>query len=137
MENLKDASPESSIRVEKAEEVKDLLVKYPENHITKVILFGSTARGEATSPSDIDMCVVFGDDLTDRMVIILGGSLDQYLREKGFLTGQHIPMGLDFSYLRELYFNEDVDIPQWIKIRIENIKKEGLVLYPLSKEEKV
>jgi predicted nucleotidyltransferase len=108
------------------------MLEFSENNIRQVILFGSTARGEARPDSDIDVCVTINSDLSDRIVLFLGSQLTDHLHDKGFKTGVHAPMCLDLSFLSDRFFDEGAKIPGKLKDRIEDMKREGIVLYPVN-----
>lgn len=127
-----EATPESSVRLEKAIEATNAMLEFPENRIVRVVLFGSVARGEATSTSDIDMCVTFDNKLTSRQPLYIGGKMDNFLKEKGFQVGTHVSMGLDFTRIRDEYYDVD-NAPDVLKARVEEIKREGKVLFPKAR----
>lgn len=121
---------ESDKRQRLAQQATESLLKFPENSIKQVILFGSTARGEARPDSDIDVCITFDNSLSNRHILFLGAELTDHLRKNGFKTGVHVPMYLDLSLLSDRYFEEGEGIPEILKGRIEAMKEEGIVLYP-------
>lgn len=68
--------------------------------------------------------------------MLLGGKLTNLLHDKGFKTGVHVPMQLDLSFLKESYLDEGAELPQLLKGYVEDMKKEGIILYPRPKPEK-
>jgi uncharacterized protein len=89
-----------------------VLQKYPDK-VDVIILFGSTARGEAREESDIDILVV-GDVTLDELVDI---SFPMLLEYKKYIS----PKDMKKPYFEELN-KEGYSF-------IRNVMDEGLVLY--------
>lgn len=89
------------VRAEVIEEICGLAKK---NHIRKVILFGSRARGDYHRASDIDLAVWGGD--------VLNFSLDVEERTSTLLTYDVVDLGMELQAAFR-----------------ESIEKEGIVLY--------
>ena len=66
MESDIDLASKTGIRPRVIEEIRTLACKY---HVEKVILFGSRARGDFKSTSDIDLAVEGGEDTRFAVVI--------------------------------------------------------------------
>jgi predicted nucleotidyltransferase len=84
---------------------------------SKIILFGSLARGEETDDSDIDLCVI--TPVTDRR----GCDISNELRIK--LVGKK-KLPLDLLTFHEKRFEEEVNYFSSIAQTIQN---EGRILY--------
>lgn len=136
MSEKEGSTNETDIRRQIAQAATRALLAHPNNHIIRVILFGSVARGEVTPQSDIDMCVVFDDQLTNRELLLLGGNLQEYLREKCFKLGVHLPSGLDLTFVNNSHFQNTKILPPQIKATLEEAKEEGVILYDHLKREK-
>ena len=84
--------------------------KYP---IEKVILFGSYARGDASSTSDVDLIVDSRGLLHNRKIFALGGELLGVL-----------PVRVD------VYDILEIASPS---LMLDNIQKEGVIIYDTSR----
>ena len=97
------------------EEIKSYITpvveKYP---IEKVILFGSYARGDASNTSDIDLVVESRGRLLNRKIFALGGELLDIL-----------PVRVDVYDILEIANPSAM---------YENILKEGVVIYDVSRQ---
>lgn len=90
----------TGIREQVIEEIIELAKKYK---LSKVILFGSRARGDYHEKSDIDLAIVGGEQLE---------------------------FALDIEEKTETLLQYDViDMEKAQKELLENIKKDGLILY--------
>ena len=116
-------TPESEKRIIIAEEVARIL-RESEPKIKAIWLFGSTVDNTATVDSDIDICVTF-EGLGDREILFVGGKLSNNLSEKGYQTGSHVPMGFDFTYTQEKYLHNPENLPDFIRLRFQEITTTG------------
>ena len=88
-------------------------------HISKIILFGSYARGDATEGSDIDIMILCKDDNSTAQKHLL----DVFHRADKVAFENDILIQIDLQ--NESFFDEwSEDLPYY-----KNIKKEGVVLY--------
>ena len=88
------------------EELNVIFKKYLE--VSKVVLFGSRARGDNEKNSDVDICL-FGDKITHSILAQINMDIYEI----------NTPLSFDIVCFKELEK----------KSLIENIKKEGVVLY--------
>ena len=86
--------------------IRDVLARHPE--IEKAVLYGSRARGNFKSGSDIDLTLV-GEKLDSKILGQLDWELDDLL----------LPYTIDLSLFRELNHPE----------LIEHIQRVGIVFY--------
>lgn len=94
------------------EEIKDIIAPIAKQHgVTRVYLFGSYARGEATEQSDIDLCI---DAAAIRGMFAMGGL---YADLQDALKKQ-----LDIVTVRSLRYNTDTTF-------LENMQKDRLLIY--------
>ncbi|MBI4080569.1 MAG: nucleotidyltransferase domain-containing protein [Candidatus Levybacteria bacterium] len=131
-------SQESQIRFDRAKEATGIIIKVPERvpelrgKIKRVIVFGSTVTDKATPISDIDMCVTFAE-LTNHEILFYSGDIKQALKnEGGFVTGVHVPMGLDMTFIPDENLSLPEGLPEIERKLYADINEQGIVLYPLA-----
>ena len=94
------------------EEIKEIVAPIAKVHgVDRVYLFGSYARGEATSQSDIDLCI---DAAAIRGMFAMGGlyaDLEEALRKR-----------LDIITVRSLKYNKDTQF-------LENMQRDRILIY--------
>ena len=93
------------------------LLKEAANHV-KIILYGSSARGDITEKSDLDFLVI-EKELKSRRV--------EMVRLSDVLRPLHIPV--DVLVASEKVFNEWADTPRTV---LYEAAKEGKVLYEMA-----
>lgn len=130
------SNPDSQARFDTALKAISIIIDSSEGAVTQIDLFGSTVNNTATFASDIDICVRLGRDVPNRLGLFIGGQIENKLREHGFLTGVHVPMGFDTTVLNEAYFDEDAELSEIIRGRVEEIKKTGITIYTSQATEK-
>ena len=97
------------------DEIRDIITPIAKLHgVDKVFLFGSSARGDATASSDVDLCV---DAPALRGLFALGGlyaDLEDALSKR-----------IDVVTTGSLKYNKD-------EAFLENLRKDRVLLYELS-----
>lgn len=96
-----------------AREFRDEILKRYDDKVDTIILFGSTARGEANEDSDIDILVV-GDVTLDELVDV---TVPLLLQHGKYISAQD---------MKQSRFNRQVK--QGYSF-INNVKNEGVVLF--------
>lgn len=109
-----------------SQELKDLIRLYTEEikkiygeHLRKIVLYGSYARGDFTADSDIDIMILL--DLSDQ-------DLKAYSRELSYMT-------YDFNMEHELDIKpmakSEAHFMKWVTNYpfYSNVNKEGVILY--------
>ncbi len=96
--------------------VRSLLSVLPE-HTTRIVLYGSTARGSASADSDVDIAVFLDRRLTAREQELLSETI----------------AGLNLQYDR-IFSVVDIDLKTYLAWRsvspfYQNVDKEGIVLW--------
>lgn len=128
-ETTLEGSPESLVRLQTARRAIAILLGIPDNHITQIDVFGSTANGKATKISDIDVCIRIGNEISDREALFIGGTFNQELQKHGLQTGAHTPMALDLTIMKDMYFENPTKLPNNMQKYIDDIKREGITIY--------
>ena len=100
--------------------------------VKRVIYFGSGARGEADSYSDIDVCYTT-EALIDRQKFVLDTEIRADLKRAEFRLGQGARR-IDLSYVSEEAFQnpEEYDVRLSFTEFIDNIIRDGITLWPKS-----
>lgn len=95
---------------------KHLLESKYGNRLAKVILFGSYARGEQHSDSDVDFMILLTDDTINRYVEIKNVASDVAILELEYQVAisTHFRTQQKFDSTDNMFFN--------------NVKKDGIVL---------
>jgi predicted nucleotidyltransferase len=94
------------------EKYKNYLAKYLENisgvpYVSRVILFGSCARGEAGKYSDIDIFITTNREVTeDEEIYVMGNCVPDYIVGEGVPTDIIVQSEDTFNK----YINEGVDL---------------------------
>lgn len=89
-----------------------VLVRYPQ--VEKAVLYGSRAKGNYKTGSDIDLTLLGGDDLTLEILYRIMGEIDDLL----------LPYTVDLSIFRQI---SDPDV-------IDHIRRVGVVFYEKERE---
>jgi hypothetical protein len=77
MSNIQKYNSASVINIDPLEKLKEVLLRFLKDEDVKVVLFGSRARGDFVSTSDVDVGIIIGEGV-DRKKLIL---LREYLEE--------------------------------------------------------
>ena len=110
-----------------AERVAKRISLYP--NVKRVIYFGSGARGEANSYSDIDVCYTT-EALTDRQEFVLDARIRADLEQAEFRLGQGTRR-IDLSYVSEEAFQDPREfVRPFFTEFIDNIIRDGITLWP-------
>lgn len=92
--------------------IQSVFARYPQ--IEQVIIYGSRAKGNYKTGSDIDLTLMGGQDLTLKVLYRIMDELDDLL----------LPYSIDLSIYREI---NDPDV-------IEHIRRVGVVFYQRASE---
>lgn len=106
------------------QDIVTLLIKRHSNILLSIILFGSIARHDERSindpsPSDVDLLAVF--DTTNHLV-------EPYREEIFSTVGDASRLHLDAPREVNILLS-DRDMRRWDEMFIENVKRDGIVLY--------
>lgn len=88
-------------------QIQSVLTRYPQ--IEKAILYGSRAKGNYKTGSDIDLTLLGGDDLTVKILYCIMEEIDNLL----------LPYTFDLSIFHQI---KDIDV-------IDHIQRVGVVFY--------
>jgi predicted nucleotidyltransferase len=94
------------------QKICDVLAKYPQ--VEKAVLFGSRAIGNYKNSSDIDLVLVGGDNLTEKVLCQIMDEIDDLL----------LPYTFDLSIFQHI---SDPEV-------IEHIQRVGVVFYQKAEE---
>jgi len=94
------------------QKICDVLAKYPQ--VEKAVLFGSRAKGNYKNSSDIDLVLVGGDNLTEKVLCQIMDEIDDLL----------LPYTFDLSIFQHI---SDPEV-------IEHIQRVGVVFYQKAVE---
>jgi predicted nucleotidyltransferase len=94
------------------QKICDVLAKYPQ--VEKAVLFGSRAIGNYKNSSDIDLVLVGGDNLTEKVLCQIMDEIDDLL----------LPYTFDLSIFQHI---SDPEV-------IEHIQRVGVVFYQKAVE---
>lgn len=94
------------------EQIQSVFARYPQ--VKKAILYGSRAKGNYKTGSDIDLTLIGGEDLTLEILYRIMGEIDDLL----------LPYTFDLSIFQHI---SDPDV-------IEHIQRVGVVFYEKAAE---
>lgn len=98
-----------------AKELKEQFSLIYKRRLSKLILFGSQARGDATPDSDIDILVVLKNEINPVQEIKRNSSLIS-------------EMCLKYDALINCFYMSELEFNQKDSLLIKNIKKDGILL---------
>ena len=94
MSNTQKYNSASVINIDPLEKLKEVFLRFLKDEDVKVVLFGSRARGDFVSTSDVDVGIIIGEGV-DRKKLIL---LREYIEELNIPYKVEI---VDFSNVSE------------------------------------
>ncbi len=94
MSNIQKYNSASVINIDPLEKLKEVFLRFLKDEDVKVVLFGSRARGDFVSTSDVDVGIIIGEGV-DRKKLIL---LREYIEELNIPYKVEI---VDFSNVSE------------------------------------
>jgi uncharacterized protein len=97
------------------DELKRELTKIYQDQLSKLILFGSQARGDANPYSDIDILVVLKDEINPV----------EEINRNSYLISE---MCLKYDVLINCFYITESNLNNDNKLLIKNIKKDGILL---------